>query len=246
MRETNGDSKRADGERFPRPSPPEGASRIGDACAASWRCFLEDVDRYRLRPRSRAAVIVLSQGLWASAVYRFFYPLVRARAAWLRRVAHFASVFAVKAIEVLAGISLPPEAEVEGGLYIGHFGHVLVNARARIGRNCNLSPGVIIGSGGRGEDEGRSREGVPVLGNRVYVGPGAVLFGPIVVGDDAAIGANAVVTKSIPDRAVVAGVPARVTGRRGSFLYVQYPGMEDDPERQRSLRAADGERREAR
>jgi len=67
-----------------------------------------------------------------------------------------------------------------------------------------------------------------------------------VVGDDAAIGANAVVTKSIPERAVVAGVPARVTGHRGSFLYVQYLGMENDPERLRSLRAADGQRQEAR
>ena len=246
MRRNDGDSKRTGGDGFPRSSAPAASSRLGDACAGAWKCFLEDVDRYRLRPRSRAAVIVLSQGLWASAVYRFFYPLVRARAAWLRRAAHFVSVFAVKAIEVLAGISLPPEAEIEGGLYIGHFGHVIVNPRARIGRNCNLSPGVVIGSGGRGEDEGRPREGVPVLGNRVYVGPGAVLFGPIVVGDDAAIGANAVVTKSIPERAVVAGVPARVTGHRGSFLYVQYLGMENDPERLRSLRAADGQRQEAR
>ena len=216
------------------------------ACVSSWKCFLEDVDRYRLRPRSRIAVILLSQGLWASAVYRFFYPLVRARAGWVRRLSHVASVFAVKAVEILGGISLPPEAEVEGGLFIGHFGRVLVNACARIGRNCNLSPGVIIGSGGRGEVDGSPREGVPVLGNRVYVGPGAVLFGPIEIGDDAAIGANSVVTKSVPKRAVVAGAPARVTGHRGSFLYVQYLGMEDDPERRQSLRERDAERREAR
>jgi serine O-acetyltransferase len=226
-------------------SSADGESGLG-ACVSAWKCFLEDVDRYRLRPRSRIAVILLSQGLWASAVYRFFYPLVRARSGWVRRISHFASVFAVKAVEILGGISLPPEAEVEGGLYVGHFGHVLVNARARIGRNCNLSPGVIIGSGGRGDAEGRPREGVPVLGNRVYVGPGAVLFGPIEIADDAAIGANAVVTKSVPKRAVVAGAPARVTGNRGSFLYVQYLGMEDDPDRLQSLRERDAERREAR
>ena len=225
---------------------PSSSSRPGGARVSAWKCFLEDVDRYRLRPRSRLAVILLSQGLWASAVYRFFYPLVRARSPWVRRASHFASVFAVKAVEVVAGISLPPEAEVEGGLYIGHFGHVVVNARARIGRNCNLSPGVVIGSGGRGEEGDRPREGVPVLGSRVYVGPGAVLFGPIEVGDDAAVGANAVVTKSIPKRAVVAGAPARVTGNRGSFLYVQYRGMETDPDRLRSLRERDGELREAR
>jgi len=214
-----------------------------DGGVPAWRGFLEDVDRYRIRPRSRLAVSVLSQGLWASAVYRFFYPLVRARSPAVRRISHFFSVFAVKAIEVVAGISLSPEAEVGGGLYIGHFGHVVVNPRARIGRNCNLSPGVVIGSGGRGESGGESREGVPTLADRVYVGPGAVIFGPVQIGEDAAIGANAVVTKSVPARAVVAGAPARVVSGKGSFLYVQYRGMEADPDRRRSLRERD-ERRE--
>ena len=219
--------------------PPGPGAALSAACATSWRCFLEDVDRYRIRPRPRLAVIVLSQGLWASAVYRAFYPLVRSRHAWLRRPAHVLSVFAVKAIEVLAGISLSPESEVGGGLYIGHFGHVVINPRARIGKNCNLSPGVVIGSGRRGEEEGRSREGVPALGNRVYVGPGAVIFGPVEIGEDAAVGANAVVTRSVPARAVVAGAPARIVSRKGSFLYVQYRGMESDPDRARSLRERD-------
>jgi serine O-acetyltransferase len=223
---------------------PVPAPALRDGCASSWRCFLEDVDRYRIRPRSRLAVVLLSQGLWASAVYRFFYPLVRARSRLVRRTSHFVSVFAVKAIEVAAGISLSPEAEVGGGLYIGHFGHVIVNPRARIGRNCNLSAGVVIGSGGRGEGEAGPREGVPTLADRVYVGPGAVIFGPVEIGQDAAIGANAVVTKSVPPRAVVAGAPARVVNRKGSFLYVQYLGMETDPDRLRSLRERD-ERREA-
>jgi serine O-acetyltransferase len=219
---------------------PTPAPALVDGCASSWRCFLADVDRYRIRPRPRLAVILLSQGLWASAVYRFFYPLVRSRSRGVRRISHLLSVFAVKSIEVLAGISLSPEAEVGGGLYIGHFGHVVVNPRARIGRNCNLSPGVVIGSGGRGEEEGRPREGVPVLADRVYVGPGAVIFGPVEIGEDAAIGANAVVTKSVPARAVVAGAPARIVSRKGSFLYVQYRGMENDPDRRRSLRERDG------
>jgi len=213
-----------------------------DRRASAWGAFLDDVDRYRIRPRSRIAVILLSQGLWASAVYRFFYPLVRSRFSAVRRISHFFSVFAVKAIEVVAGISLSPEAEVGSGLYVGHFGHVVVNPRARIGRNCNLSPGVFIGSGGRGEEDGRVREGVPTLADRVYVGPGAVIFGPVEIGEDAAIGANAVVTKSVPPRAVVAGAPARVVSRKGSFLYVQYRGMETDPDRLRSLQERDGRR----
>ncbi|HWC64966.1 MAG TPA: DapH/DapD/GlmU-related protein [Thermoanaerobaculia bacterium] len=225
-------------------APP--APRLLPACASSWRCFLEDVDRYRLRPRSRVAMVLLNQGLWAAAVYRFFYPLVRSRVRFVRGAAHLLSVFAVKAVEVLAGISLCPEAEVGAGLYVGHFGHVVVNPRARIGRHCNLSPGVVIGSGRRGEEDGRSREGVPTLGDRVYVGPNAVIFGPVEIGDDAAVGANAVVTKSVPPRAVVAGAPARIVSRNGSFLYVQYLGMENDPDRLRSLRERDAPREAAR
>jgi len=84
---------------------------------------------------------------------------------------------------------------------------------------------------------------VPTLADRVYVGPGAVIFGPVQIGEDAAIGANAVVTKSVTARAVVAGAPARVVSGKGSFLYVQYRGMEADPDRRRSLRERD-ERRE--
>jgi serine O-acetyltransferase len=216
------------------------------ACRASYRAFLEDVDRYRLRPRPRWVVILLCQGLWAIAVYRFFYPFVRARSSAVRRVAHLLSVLAIKFIQIVSGISLPPECEVGPGFYIGHFGTTLINPRVRIGRCCNIANGVIIGSGGRGEIHGKDREGVPEVGDRVFIGPGAVVFGPIRIGNDASIGANSVVHRSVPDRAVVSGVPARVVGSHGSFLYVSYRGMEDDPDRLQSLRERDAARRQAR
>lgn len=106
---------------------------------------------------------------------------------------------------------------------------------ARLGRNCNLGHRVTIGSGGRGERDGELLEGVPVLGDRVYVGPGACLFGPILLGDDVAIGANAVVTRSLPDGAVALGIPAQIVSSRGSFDYVQYLGMDRDVGRQANL-----------
>ena len=208
--------------------------KVLDLYRRAFRAFLADVDRYRLRPRPWLPMVLLTQGLWACAVYRFFYPLVRSDIAIVRRLSHLASIPAVKWIEIVAGISICPESEIGPGLYLGHFGPVIVNPRATIGRNCNLSPGVLIGSGGRGDDRGRPREGVPALGDRVYVGPGAVLFGPITIGDDVAIGANSVVTKSLPDRAVVGGIPARILHQRGSFEYVGYRGMESDPGRLRS------------
>lgn len=68
-----------------------------------------------------------------------------------------------------------------------------------------------------------------------YVGPGACLFGPITIGDDVAVGANAVVTQSLPDGAVALGIPAQIVSRKGSFDYVPYLGMEADAVRTANL-----------
>jgi serine O-acetyltransferase len=135
-------------------------------------------------------------------------------------------------VEVWSGIGIAPQTRVGPGLYIGHFGGVIISGDVVIGANCNLSQGVTLGVGGRG-----ASRGCPVLGDRVYVGPGAKVFGPISIGDDAAIGANAVVTGDVPPGAVVAGVPARVLNYSGSFDFVSYPGMETDPSRACALSA---------
>lgn len=83
------------------------------------------------------------------------------------------------------------------------------------------------------------RAGVPNIGHRVCIGPNAVLIGNLTVGDDAAIGAGAVVTESIPARGVAVGNPARTISSKGSFEYVLYDGMEVDPARLESLRRRD-------
>jgi serine O-acetyltransferase len=203
--------------------------------------FLQDIDRYRLKPRSRLTVLFFNQGLWACAVYRLFRPLVVHRFKIVRRLAHVTSIFAKKWIEVFAGISLPAQCEIGPGLFISHFGGVVINPRTRVGRHCNLGHGITIGSGGRGEKNGHDREGVPVIGDRVYIGPGACLFGPLEIGNDVSVGANAVVIQSLPDRAVAVGVPARIVSFKGSFDYVHYLGMEDDAERIASLCLASSE-----
>jgi len=197
----------------------------------SLRRFMADIDRYRMRPRSRVLLVLFTQGLWAATVHRLLNPLVRSRR-WLpRQAGRVAGLALGKLVEVTAGIQLPPECEIGSGLYIGHFGNIIVNPRVRMGSNCNLSQGVTIGSAGRGQ----GIKGVPVLGDRVWIGPGAVLFGAISIGNDVAVGANAVVTRSLPDRAVAVGVPARVISYQGSFDYVSYRGMEQDPDRQQCL-----------
>lgn len=90
------------------------------------------------------------------------------------------------------------------GLNIHHYGLIAINRDARIGENCCINQGVNIGQNMDDLD-------VPTIGNNVYIGPGAKLFGKITIADGVAIGANAVVTKSILEENVnVVGVPAKI------------------------------------
>lgn len=113
------------------------------------------------------------------------------------------------------GISIPVGTRIGSGFYIGHFGGIVVSANAVIGRNCNISQGVTIGRANRGRNKG-----YPVLGDNVYIGPGAVIAGSVRIGNNVAIGANCVVTRDVPDDSVVVGIPGRVISRDGSAGYV--------------------------
>lgn len=115
------------------------------------------------------------------------------------------------------GIDIPYEIHIGSGFLIGHFGGIVVNYRAEIGKNCNISHDVTIGKSNRGD-----RAGVPVIGDNVYIGPGAKIIGKIKVGNNVAIGANCVVTKDVPDHAVLVGVPARIVSMQGSAGYVNF------------------------
>jgi serine O-acetyltransferase len=97
------------------------------------------------------------------------------------------------------------------GLAIAHRGTIVVNANTRVGANCRLHVCVNIGAGAGSGGK------APRIGDNCYIAPGAKIFGPIVIGNDTAIGANAVVNKSFPDGGVtIAGVPAKVINARGS------------------------------
>jgi len=134
---------------------------------------------------------------------RLHRPLELLARLWLRRLRH------------AYGIDVPASTRVGPGLYINHPGGIVVHNQATIGANCNLSHGVTLGEGNRGP-----RKGFPVVGDGVYIGPGAKLVGGIAVGDDVAIGANCVVTADVPDHAVVVGVPGRVISHEGAAGYV--------------------------
>jgi serine O-acetyltransferase len=113
------------------------------------------------------------------------------------------------------GISIPPETRIGSGFYIGHFGGIVVNRHCIIGRNCNISHGVTLGIVKRGKNRGS-----PILKDNIYLGAGAKIIGAVHIGNNVAIGANCVVTKDIPDNAVVVGIPGRIISMNGSAGYV--------------------------
>ncbi|WP_166426985.1 LbetaH domain-containing protein [Flavobacterium psychrotolerans] len=84
------------------------------------------------------------------------------------------------------------------GIYIGHFGGVVIHGDAEIGDYCNLSQGMTIGISNHGD-----KMGVPTIGSHVFFGPGSCVFGNVMVGSHVTIGANAVVTENIPDKYTV-------------------------------------------
>jgi serine O-acetyltransferase len=106
--------------------------------------------------------------------------------------------------EAFFSMGISPRASIGEGLYIGHVGGVIISPHAVIGRDCDISHRVTIGSAAMG------RKGVPVLGDNVYVGTGATLVGPIRIGSGAKIAANTLVIDDVPEGATAMGVPGRV------------------------------------
>jgi serine O-acetyltransferase len=150
------------------------------------------------------------------AKYMFYFRLCRYLKTRRPRVIFWPLYrMAMRIYKYKFGCSIPHTTSIGRGFYVGHIRDIIVNERAVIGDNCNISQGVTIGQANRGR-----RKGTPVIGCNVYIGPGAKIVGAVHVGDHVAIGANCVVTEDVPDHAVVVGVPGRVISFEGSAGYV--------------------------
>ncbi|WP_076261528.1 serine O-acetyltransferase [Intrasporangium flavum] len=176
----------------------------------TWSLIVSDVARITGR---RAASDVVKQYFLGEAFrYNVWFRLVGS--ASLKGPLRMLARLALRRQRYRLGVNLPGSTSVGPGLLIGHAGGIVVNAAARIGRNCNLSHNVTIGA-----NKGR-RAGVPVIGDDVYIGPGAVIIGGITVGSGVAIGANSVVVDDVPDGVTVAGSPAKIVSTTGSVDWV--------------------------
>jgi serine O-acetyltransferase len=197
----------------------------------------EDLRHYGGPWRQFKALLLLPR-VWAIVAYRFRRWAHAARMpSILSLLLRAAGRLIAGVVEAVTHIELPPQASIGPGLFLPHAGYVIVASNATIGRHCTLTQGVSIGHRAGGTELSFAS---PVIGDRVYVGPGAAILGPVNVGDDVLIGANAVVINSVSSRAVVVGNPGRVISMQGSFDLIMYPSMACDAERLESLAEAKG------
>jgi serine O-acetyltransferase len=103
---------------------------------------------------------------------------------------------------IVTGADIPVSTRIGGGLLIPHPNGVVIHPDVVIGPNCLLFQQVTLGDA----------NGVPRLGGHVDIGAGAKVIGPVTIGDDVRIGANAVVTSDLPAGCTAIGVPARIVG----------------------------------
>ena len=124
--------------------------------------------------------------------------------------------FRLSRISKKYGLQISPHCKIGYGLYIGHGFGTIVNPTAIIGNNVNLSQFTTIGS-----NKGKAA----VIGDNVYIGPSVCLVEDIHIGNNASIGAGAVVVKDVPENATVAGVPARIISENnpGRFVNKRWP-----------------------
>ncbi|MDF2882394.1 MAG: serine O-acetyltransferase [Clostridiaceae bacterium] len=140
-------------------------------------------------------------------LYPFFHALIAYRIA--HRLYNAKMYFLARLISQMArfftGIEIHPGAIIGKGLFIDHGMGVVIGETAEIGDNVTLYHGVTLG--GTGKEKGKRH---PTVGNNVIVGSGAKILGPIYIGDNSKVGANAVVLKDVPSGTTAVGIPARI------------------------------------
>lgn len=156
--------------------------------------------------RQASPTDVLISLLWARGV----------QAALLYRLAHWCFLHHLRAVsevllrisQLLYGVDIAYQADIGPGLVLRHAMTVVIGRECRLGRDVTIYQGVTIGN--RMSGSASRPDGSPVIGDGVTLGAGAKILGPIEVGAASAIGANSVVTRSVPPSSIAAGAPARL------------------------------------
>ena len=167
---------------------------------AGLRAYLDSIRARDPAPRSNVEIL-LYPGVWALGYHRIAHALYNARLFFLARwVNHIARFF--------TAIDIHPGATIGKFFFIDH-GFTVIGETAVIGDNVTIYQCVTLG--GTSPDNGVAGKRHPTILDGAIIGSGAQVLGPITVGKASRIGANAVVTRDVPEGAVMVGIPARAT-----------------------------------
>ena len=140
--------------------------------------------------------------------YLYAFRKVQSSRAFLTR---FWYMFKLWRIYLKSHIQISPKTKIGEGFYIGHFGRIIVNSRATLGKNINIATGVTIGQESRGK-----RKGVPTIGDNVWIGTNAVIVGNINIGEDVLIAPLAFVNFDVPSHSIVIGNPGKIISKENA------------------------------
>jgi serine O-acetyltransferase len=118
-------------------------------------------------------------------------------------------------LKIKYGFDISYRTKIGRGLYLGHFGGVVIHGDTIIGDNCNISQGVTIGV------SNHNRIGSPMIGNNVFLGPGATVIGQIEIGHNVTIGTNSIVNFHVPDCTTVVASRSHIIEKDLSPYYIQ-------------------------
>jgi len=162
----------------------------------------EDIDAAMRRDpaaHSRVEMLLASSGLHAIWAYRVAHSL------WGRPGTRLLARLLSQVVRAATGVEIHPGATIGRRFFIDHGMGVVIGETTEIGDDVMLYHGVTLG----GRSLAKTKRH-PTLGHRVTVGAGAKILGPILIGDDAQVGANSVVVKDVPAGAVAVGIPAQI------------------------------------
>ena len=170
--------------------------------------FLESIIRRDPAAKSKLSVALTYPGVKAVLFHRFANRLWKMKMYLLARIFSQTSRF-------ITGIEIHPAAEIGKNLFIDHGMGVVIGETSKIGDNVTLYHAVTLGgvSPSIDSDSQRMVKRHPTLKNNVVVGSGAQILGPVIVEDNAKVGANAVVVKDVPKDAIMVGIPAKNTNQ---------------------------------
>jgi serine O-acetyltransferase len=151
--------------------------------------------------RSTLEVALTYPGVHAMWAYRFNHWL------WSHQLTLLAR-WCGSLTRILTGVEIHPGATLGSGIFIDHALGVVIGETSEVGDDVTIYQGVTLG--GTSLEHGKRH---PTIGDRVIIGAGAKILGPITIGEDSRIGANAVVVTSVPANSVVVGIPGRIISR---------------------------------